>query len=463
MGLQGALERLEDVRHTTYTFDKPLSIAPGDYQAEIALSDRNSSKLSVKTIAFSVPSLPHGLTMSELSVVSHVEPLTNAIAPDDPFRVDGRRVVPQLMPDDHPASNRELPVFFVIYPDGQSTEKPHLTLQLRRDEKTVTSLPMPLPETRPGEPIPYITGIRPQSLPNGFYRLLATVTQGGARREQELSFVIEGHSPLAAVPAVPIEAKPEAVEDVAHLDFLVKPKLLEGAAAPSQDELAKLLASARQRSLDYQKDLPNVMCVEHTIRSVDPTGRAAWRTKDSTDRLLRYVNGEERSNVLAVNGQRTGDGGIGGVHLSGEFGGLLFMLFSDRSAASIDWQGFSEINGTRMHVLRYKVAQPHSTYRVIGGADGPSILSAFEGLVYVDANTLGVRRITLQAEGLPSNFPIQESAVTVDYDYVPLGGHDYLLPQQAELYVREHAHSFKRNEIKFLNYRRFGAESKIKF
>lgn len=455
-GLERAIDSVDPSRSDTFTFERPFEIAPGDYRMEIAVSDQQGAQLGTKTVAFSVPPLANGVGLSDISLISHAEPLMNSVALDDPFRVGARHIVPRLIAGAHSDSASELPLFFVIYPDLDNRNKPRLDLELTRDNRPLGSRPMELPEAQPGQAIPYITAIRRDSLAPGSYELLAKVSQGSESREESLHFVIEGRMPAETATKIP-------AENVVALDLLLKPKLLEGEQAPANDKIQTILAAARQRVLDYTKDLPNLVCIERTLRSIDPTGRASWKPKDRITRLLRYTDGEERGEILDFNGRHGFEDAIGGVQLSGEFGGLLGMVFSDRAAPKIDWQGFTEINGARMHVFRYRVSRERSTYAVIGSPDRPALQTAYSALVYVDINTLAVRRVSVQAEGLPANFPIHESAITVDYDYVPLGGHDYLLPQQAQLLVRERAHYLKKNEIQFLNYRRYGAESKIKF
>ncbi len=80
----------------------------------------------------------------------------------------------------------------------------------------------------------------------------------------------------------------------------------------------------------------------------------------------------------------------------------------------------------------------------------------------MDANTFAVRRISIEAEDLPKDFRIRESAIAVDYDYVPIAGQDFLLPLQATLFVRQGVRYLRRNEIQFQNYRKYGAESTFK-
>ena len=47
--------------------------------------------------------------------------------------------------------------------------------------------------------------------------------------------------------------------------------------------------------------------------------------------------------------------------------------------------------------------------------------------------THSVRRISLQAEEMPKEFPTKATVMGVDYDYVVINGHDYLMPVSAEV------------------------------
>ncbi len=140
------------------------------------------------------------------------------------------------------------------------------------------------------------------------------------------------------------------------------------------------------------------------------------------------------------------------------------MVFSEKNKASIQWQGIAEVAGNRTHVFRYRVSRAHSEYQVAAGHSGAGsvVLAAYDALVYIDANTLGVRRVSIEAIDLPTDFHIRESALTVDYAYVPISGQDYLLPLEATLFVRQGVHYLRRNEIQFQNYRKYGAQSTFK-
>jgi hypothetical protein len=73
-----------------------------------------------------------------------------------------------------------------------------------------------------------------------------------------------------------------------------------------------------------------------------------------------------------------------------------------------------------------------------------------------------VRRLTIQGTALEKDFGLQSPALSLDYGMVKIGTDDYLLPLRSVLQLR-HAKVFVRNESVFRGYRKFEAESQIKF
>ncbi len=53
--------------------------------------------------------------------------------------------------------------------------------------------------------------------------------------------------------------------------------------------------------------------------------------------------------------------------------------------------------------------------------------------------------------------------MTVDYDYVAIGRHDYLMPIAGTVQVGRGKRSIEANEIEFRDYKHYGADSYIKF
>ena len=49
----------------------------------------------------------------------------------------------------------------------------------------------------------------------------------------------------------------------------------------------------------------------------------------------------------------------------------------------------------------------------------------------------------------------------MDYDYVSINEHDYLMPVSAQLQLRQGRHQAVMNTMEFRNYKRFGSNVKI--
>jgi VWFA-related protein len=458
--VQGAVEHLDQSRSDTLTFERTFEVPPGGYRAEIAIADQYGNRTSVQTVVFSIDPVRDGLGVSDLAVVSHMEPLAHPASDGDPLTLAGNLIVPEPHPESRVVKDTDLQLFLAIYPDPKSSAKPQLEFQVLNSDDLVGSAPIALPHPLADGSIQVIAAIRHGSLNPGSYELVAHVTQGDMTQERKIGFVADG--PLAAAASRPVDLSAEPqTEAQSHVSFLTNPKLLDDARKPDDKELKSIVTAVRQRGLEYSSHLPDLICMQVTRRSVDHSGRAVWKYQDTVTRVIRYINGEEHGDVLEMNGQRAN--WYGGLNTEGEFGGLLEMVLSDRIGTSYAWVGTTEISGVRAHVLRCHVDRKNSEFTVSAHAKGPRILAAYNATMYVDVNTLAVRRVAVEAVDMPRDFPVRESVVTVDYDYASLGAGQYLLPMEATLLVRVGSHDLKRNEVRFLDYRKFGSESTLKF
>ncbi|MGA3025950.1 MAG: VWA domain-containing protein [Bryobacteraceae bacterium] len=424
-----------------YTFQQPFEIAPGEYRMDIAVADRLGRKMSSKTIPFTVPQRPAGVALSDLSLVRRLEPVNLEANEGEPLDYQRRQVIPDLTAQFEPGSH-DIPVFVKLYPDTASSDKPQLELALLRNNELIAKMSGRLPEGAAGTALPFMTSMKGSALAPGGYQLVAKATQAGKTYEQIVSFEVTGTG--ASVPA----AAPGTV-------FENGPEVLRNAQKPDDAEIKRILDGVRQRALDYKNDLTNFACIEVTRRAVDPSGVGDWKAKDSITEVLQYMDGAENTQLLEVNGSPAKGTDNTGARVYGEFGGLFDLVFSEQAGAKIEWQDVSDWKGTRVHVFQYHVPAARSRYRVIPVSGSRSLLTAYKGLVYIDTSTLSVRRISVQAEDLPKDFPIHRSEITVDYDWVRISGHDYLLPQTTTLYVGSGKHYLMKTEKEFRDFRRY--------
>src|SRR5207244_1507686 len=136
----------------------------------------------------------------------------------------------------------------------------------------------------------------------------------------------------------------------------------------------------------------------------------------------------------------------------GEFGALLNNVFLPSSKAEFQWKETDALDTETLQVLSFRVARENGTIR-LKGSNG-TVAAGFHGQIYVDGATGGLRRITLQADDLPRDSSFRAASMTVEYDYVSIGQHDYLMPMRAAVSLQRGRKQVDLNEITFRNYRR---------
>jgi hypothetical protein len=232
---------------------------------------------------------------------------------------------------------------------------------------------------------------------------------------------------------------------------------------PSSAEWRKIIEATRQYAMNYTKQLPNFICTQVTRRYVDPTGLEFWQSEDTLTARLSYFEQKEDYKLVGVNGAYTEVPfqKVGGATSTGEFGSMMREIFDRNTEATFQWEKWATLRGRRMYVFTYHVDQPHSQWWLIY-EDKDRIKPAYHGLIYVDRDSGMVSRITLEAENLPSSFPISAGSNMLDYDVAKVGETEYVLPLRAEMRMRQ-GKVLTKNEVEFRMYRRFSAEASITF
>ena len=176
-------ERVASLKTTTLRFTRLITLPPGLYTIQAAAVDRESNR--ARTAAFRVDNVTKaGVGLSDLVLVRRIE--TAAPDPADPLQFEGRRVVPELA-SVLPAS-AEPSVYFVIYPNGKSSEKPRMVIELSLDGRVVGRQTSALPDADPSGAIP-LTIAAPSKA--GKNRLRVIIQQGSESVERILDYVVE--------------------------------------------------------------------------------------------------------------------------------------------------------------------------------------------------------------------------------------------------------------------------------
>lgn len=239
-----------------------------------------------------------------------------------------------------------------------------------------------------------------------------------------------------------------------------KPVLIPG---PSPLEEKKIIEEARQYALNYIKRLPDFICTQVTRRYIDPSGLEFWQRDDVITARLTYFEQKEDYKVVLVNNRMTDVSydRLGGSTSTGEFGSLLKEVFEPATQTDFRWERWATLHGRRMHVFAYRVLKSRSQWHV-SYERRLEIVPGYSGLVYVDRDNFSVARISLEAQDIPADFPIQQAGTTLDYDFAEIGGQQYILPLRAVMRMRS-GKFLSKNEVEFRMYRKFGAEATIKF
>jgi VWFA-related protein len=471
----GALETVEAARAGVVTLQRHFIAPPGEYTLEVAALDQTSGMISAQRSNFEIPRFPDGPSLSDLAVVRRTDPFKTETDPLEPLRYDNARIVPDLSGN---ISNKAggISLFFMIHPDARAPEQARLEMEVLRNGDPIAHMPLPLRKTTGPGAIPYLASIQAGSLPAGHYAVTATLTQGEKTGASTASFIVGGAELANA--AMPTRAGSVAGSPNDDIEMVSDAKLqtLGGdphktgrltitslttpIAAPPLDQFRSILADARARALSYSISLPNFTCVETTDRAVDPSSTGKWKHKDTFAELVRYRDKSESRVMLQVNGRHSSAqrSDLDGPISQGEFGAVLNAVFQPSSKADFQYKETDELGAGTVLVLSYRVAQPDSTFSLAVGNDQMNV--GFHGLVYVDSATRSVRRITLNADDVP-NFSLHSTSIAVDYDYIAIATHDYLVPVRASVSLTQGKRRAVLNEIEFRDYRRYASQARV--
>ena len=234
-------------------------------------------------------------------------------------------------------------------------------------------------------------------------------------------------------------------------------------SAPAAEEQKMVLADARVHALQHESSLPDFVCTQ-TTRRFESVSAHNWQPIDVIVERLTYFDHREVYKVLTQNGQpaNIAHDWLNGASSSGEFGSLMKAVFLPETETEFEWHDWSMLRGKTTQVYAYRVRAFQSRYHIAVPEKSLDFVAAYHGFIFIDNKDHFVYRVTLHADGIPSNFPIQDVEISLDYDYTRIGEADYLLPLQFELSSREGDRLVK-NYVDYANYQKFLAVSVITF
>ena len=242
------------------------------------------------------------------------------------------------------------------------------------------------------------------------------------------------------------------------------PKLIP---APAYDEQYKILGEVRSYALNYSKSLPDFLCLQVTRRYMDrhfvKGQEGSWSPVDRVAAKLTYFGQEEKYELLSSNDNSLfgkNYESVGGAISTGEFGSVLRQIFEPESSAEFHWERWGTLRGHLSHVYSYRIDRAHSK-ETIDYNRQQQVTPGYHGLIFAQKGSNVILRVTVEPD-IPESFPIQEVRETIDYNYADISGQQFILPVSAEVIMRSDRVA-NRNEIEFRAYRKYSADTSIKF
>jgi hypothetical protein len=430
------------------SMERPVNLPAGDYLLEAMVRDWNADKTGRRTQTIHLAATGDSALLSDLVLVRSTE---EKGADTAALRYGHMAIVPNLS-GEITGETKSAALYFQLYPEEKGQGPENLRLEVSKNGIPVATLPMRMETMHANEGSARVANVTLGG--KGSYELTLRLDHDGQTTERHLT-VVSGEETGTSTSAELEEAKFEPPS----IDLDLRPSTAKQLAP---EESATLLSDARTHALAYQHSLPNFLCVEKIDRSIDPKGTGVWKRQDSIVEMLRYVDKSETRTVLEVDGHKShlDVAGIKGAQSNGEFGNILQMIFDPKAAADFAWQKTEEKDGEVLQVYSYKVEAKNSLY-ILTDSKNRDLPAPFHGLVLVDNDTRAVRRLIAQTDALPRDFGIKGSWITIDYDYIAINGHDYLLPTSGEVGLKEGRSEAISNQLRFSNYRRFGSHARI--
>ncbi len=261
---------------------------------------------------------------------------------------------------------------------------------------------------------------------------------------------------------IPVAANKPAPKPAASSgDFTI-----DGAAEPPgmarvHDEL---IDQTKQWSMTFTNGLPNYVCQQDTTRYMEESRSAGWQALDIVTAKVIYEDGKEQYKEITVGGKRTNKSmlELGGSTSTGEFASTLHSLFSDASQAQFKFYQSTHLRDDAAAIYDFKIALPNSDWFITVG--GQTLRPAYSGSVWILKDGGHVRRLEMQADNIPKDFPLDSIQWAVDYDEVSLGSAKFLLPVSAEnLSCRRGSTICTKNTTEFRDYHKYAGQSTIVF
>ncbi len=226
----------------------------------------------------------------------------------------------------------------------------------------------------------------------------------------------------------------------------------------------ELLERTKEWAGSFTSGLPNFVCQQFTTRYTEVSRSEGWQAQDVVTAKVVYEDGKEDYHDITVGGKKTSKSmlDLGGSTSTGEFASMLSSIFDPVRNTNFKFYRSTSSHDGESAIYDFKITLPRSDWTITIG--GQTLRPAYSGSIWVDKATAQVRRIELQADNVPKNFPLDEIQSAIDYEQVNLGTAKFLLPTHAENLSCQRGSSFcTKNAIDFRDYHKYSGESSVTF
>jgi hypothetical protein len=237
--------------------------------------------------------------------------------------------------------------------------------------------------------------------------------------------------------------------------------LLDQDIQPDEIHQREILGRISQVALRYEGHLPDFSCTQLTDRNRDDSGTdQQWKHQDTLEEAASYLDGRASFNLVTINGKSPGwfhpfENGLGS---EGILSAALVPthIFGTRVHARFNWLREETREGKRLYVFAYEV--PPFLNLKQGSKD---FVVGFHGFFYADPETAMILTRHQEMDS-PPGYRFPQYITDIEYGPVTMSGQEMVFAHEGFEKVREGRH-LMRNEVQFVNCRKYSADSRIKF
>lgn len=245
--------------------------------------------------------------------------------------------------------------------------------------------------------------------------------------------------------------------------------------APSVFDEGRMIERLKQYANAYVRNLPDFLCDEITDRYTNlhgtaPSGNPRYRKllhhADTLTAELAFAPRLQQDRLRLASDGKSSRGDMGRSLSTGEFGHDMAIILGRRADPELKWDRWQRHRDREEAVFLFFVPQPRSDYQLFFccflqqgiGEIQQSYQAAIRGAIYADPGTGEIQQLVIRAVNMPAHFHINEDNTIISYGPVKIEDRTYNLPVSATVFARARIQQ-NRNEIRFVNYRKFNSES----